>query len=47
MKKRLLIDVYKRQLYNMLKNSNVSYDVIIPSDYMISKLISEGTLRQH
>ena len=32
------------ELYNMLKNSNVSYDVIIPSDYMISKLISENML---
>ena len=25
-------------LYNMLKNSNVSYDVIVPSEYMISKI---------
>lgn len=33
------------ELYNMLKNSNVSYDVIIPSDYMISKLISENMRR--
>lgn len=32
------------QLYNMLKNSNVSYDVIIPSEYMISKLIEEDML---
>ena len=32
------------ELYNMLKNSNVSYDVIIPSDYMISKLIEEDML---
>lgn len=32
------------QLYNMLKNSNASYDVIIPSDYMISKLIKEDML---
>lgn len=31
-------------LYNMLKNSNVSYDVIFPSDYMISKLIEENML---
>ena len=31
-------------LYNMLKNSNVSYDVVVPSDYMISKLINEGML---
>ena len=32
------------ELYNMLKNSNVSYDVIIPSEYMISKLINENML---
>ena len=32
------------ELYNMLKNSNVSYDVIIPSDYMISTLIEEDML---
>lgn len=31
-------------LYNMLKNSNVSYDVIFPSEYMISKLIKEDML---
>lgn len=30
----------------MLKNSNVSYDVVIPSDYMISKLISENMLQE-
>ena len=32
------------ELYNMLKNSNVSYVVIIPSEYMISKLIEEDML---
>lgn len=32
------------ELYNMLKNSNVSYDVIIPSEYMIEKLIAEDML---
>lgn len=31
-------------LYSMLKNSNASYDVVIPSDYMISKLIAEDML---
>ena len=31
-------------LYNMLKNSNVSYDVVVPSDYMISKMIKENML---
>ncbi len=32
------------EMYNMLKNSNVSYDVICPSDYMITKLIKENML---
>lgn len=32
------------ELYNMLKNSNVSYDVVIPSEYMISRLINEDML---
>ena len=32
------------ELYNMLKNSNVSYDVVIPSEYMISRLIDEDML---
>lgn len=32
------------ELYNMLKSSNVSYDVIVPSEYMITKLISEDML---
>ncbi len=32
------------EMYNMLKTSNVSYDVIIPSEYMISKLIKEDML---
>jgi spermidine/putrescine transport system substrate-binding protein len=34
------------QLYNQLANSNSSYDVIIPSDYMIAKLIEEGYLAE-
>lgn len=34
------------QMYSMLKNSNSSYDIIIPSDYMISKLINEGMLEK-
>ncbi|MGN0452260.1 MAG: PotD/PotF family extracellular solute-binding protein [Ruminococcus sp.] len=34
------------ELYNILSSSNSSYDVIIPSDYMIEKLISEGLLRK-
>jgi len=32
------------ELYNVLVNSNSSYDVIIPSDYMIERLRSEGRL---
>lgn len=28
----------------MLKNSNVSYDVVIPSEYMISRMIDEDML---
>lgn len=32
------------ELYNMLKNSNVSYDVVVPSEYMITKLIKENLL---
>ena len=34
------------ELYNMLKNSNSNYDVIIPSDYMIGKLIEEDMLAE-
>lgn len=33
-------------LYTKLKSGGVSYDVIIPSDYMISKMISEGMLEE-
>lgn len=32
------------EMYNILSSSNSSYDVIIPSDYMIGKLISENML---
>lgn len=34
------------ELYNILKNSNSTYDVIIPSDYMISKLTEEDMLAE-
>lgn len=34
------------EMYNILKNSNSSYDVIIPSDYMITKLIEEDMLAE-
>lgn len=34
------------ELYNVLKNSNSSYDVIIPSDYMIARLQREGMLEK-
>ncbi len=34
------------ELYNILTNSNSSYDVIIPSDYMVARLRSEGRLEK-
>lgn len=34
------------ELYNVLTNSNSTYDVIIPSDYMIERLRSEGLLEK-
>ena len=34
------------ELYNILSTSNAAYDVIIPSDYMVEKLISEGLLQK-
>lgn len=34
------------ELYNVLVNSNSSYDVIIPSDYMVERLRSEGLLEK-
>ncbi len=34
------------ELYNILKGSNSSYDVIIPSDYMIGKLAEEDMLAE-
>ena len=33
-------------LYSKLKTGGVSYDVIIPSDYMIARLIDEGYLME-
>ena len=33
-------------LYTKLKTGGSSYDVIIPSDYMIARLISEGMLQK-
>ncbi|MEG1774750.1 MAG: spermidine/putrescine ABC transporter substrate-binding protein, partial [Oscillospiraceae bacterium] len=32
------------ELYAKLKNGGVSYDVIIPSDYMIGRMVSEDML---
>ena len=32
------------ELYNVLSNSNSTYDVIIPSDYMVARLREEGML---
>ena len=34
------------ELYSKLKSSGANYDVIIPSDYMISRLIAEGMLEK-
>lgn len=34
------------ELYNILTNSNSSYDVIIPSEYMVGRLIDEGLLEE-
>ena len=34
------------ELYNLIKSSNSSYDVIFPSDYMVEKLISEDLLQK-
>ena len=34
------------ELYNILVNSNSSYDVIFPSDYMVERLRSEGMLEE-
>ena len=34
------------ELYNILSNSNSTYDVIIPSDYMIERLRQEGMLEE-
>ena len=34
------------EMYNILKNSNVQYDVIVPSDYMVERLKDEGMLEE-
>lgn len=34
------------ELYSILSSSNSSYDIVIPSDYMIEKLISEDLLSE-
>ena len=34
------------ELYAKLKGGAASYDVIIPSDYMISKMIKEGMIQK-
>ena len=33
-------------LYSKLANGGANYDIIIPSDYMVSKLIQEGMLEK-
>ena len=34
------------EMYSILKSGGANYDVIIPSDYMISRMISEGMLEE-
>ena len=34
------------ELYAKLKNTNTSYDVIIPSDYLLARLIRDGMLQK-
>ena len=34
------------ELYSMLKTGGANYDVVVPSDYMISQLIEEGMLAE-
>lgn len=34
------------EMYNILKNSNAQYDVIVPSDYMVERLRDEGMLEE-
>lgn len=34
------------ELYTKLKSGGASYDIIVPSDYMIGKMISEGMLQK-
>ena len=34
------------ELYNLIKSSNSSYDVIFPSDYMVEKLASEDLIQE-
>ncbi len=34
------------EMYTKIKSGSVSYDVIIPSDYMISRMIDEGMLEE-
>ncbi|MBQ7846868.1 MAG: extracellular solute-binding protein, partial [Clostridia bacterium] len=33
-------------MYSKLQSGSVSYDIIIPSDYMIARMISDGSLRK-
>ena len=34
------------ELYSKLTQSNDSYDIVVPSDYMIGKMIKEGLLKE-
>ena len=33
-------------MYNKLKSGAVSYDIVIPSDYMIARMVNEGMLEE-
>ena len=33
-------------MYNKLKSGAVSYDIVVPSDYMIARMVSEGMLEE-
>ena len=44
----VVYDVYDNNevMYSKLKGGGVSYDIVIPSDYMIQRMISEGMLEK-
>lgn len=38
--------VTNEEMYVKLKNSNIAYDVLVPSDYMIERMVKEGMLQK-